>query len=398
MKGPLRKRHFLPMPTSATGLRCIGLSFRHVEDNRLANTQKLLLREVSFHVVYHPTGQNNIVLSIPFCGISPIQTDRIVARLQTHAKTAVKAFALLLNIEVFKPVSCNVEGPLFFFSTTSCTGKEIPHTTMHIFTISLCAKFLVTTVATRSIRYFGPVLSRYNPKIAQRQMTIAEWAKLCFGINMIEFVMSRFTAFRTFLCPLNAHYLIPFFSARSRMASSRIAVSLTPKCFANNFRSRLASSLRRMLVGFLSIVFSPCSSIVAHIALQNKTKNKDLLKVTGKCELGIAAFFQQVIIQPSALFKLVLQETYLLFCRIDSILKHFIKHVLSICLIGTIVKEQEYHPPQAPQKGGPFIPALNGRGFLGRFGKIRRSGARHIIVMRSFQQLIQNVSTGHLEE
>lgn len=70
--------------------------------------------------------------------------------------------------------------------------------------------------------------------------------------------------------------------------------------------------------------------------------------------VGIPTLLKQMVIEPATFFKLVFQEGDLLFRRVNPILKHFVTHVTSICLIRAIVKGQRCTPPKT-KKGTRLI-------------------------------------------
>ena len=274
---PFRERHLLTMSTGATCLTRIGVSPCHMGDKRLANVEELLLSKVSFHVVNHPAGQNNIVLSIPFCGVFPIQTDRVVPRLQTHIKPAIETFPLLLNVKVFKPLHRDIKGELPFFGPPSCASKKISHAAMYIFTVSIRRTLRITFDAIRSDTRLASSSGTHNTKVRNRKFisTIYTDFHLCFKVKqaIVSNIATNGASLR--LTFDGTHYLIPFFSANSRMAYSRTALSLMPICRANNFRRRLASSLRRIVVGCFFMFLPPYSTIVVHNVLHIRGEKRE---------------------------------------------------------------------------------------------------------------------------
>ena len=73
--------------------------------------------------------------------------------------------------------------------------------------------------------------------------------------------------------------------------------------------------------------------------------------------IGILARGQQMIIQPSALFKRESELLLLFLGRVDPILKVF-KHISIICLNKTLVKGQVVPNPSRPIRNGALIPRL----------------------------------------
>ncbi|MEO8953591.1 MAG: hypothetical protein ABI396_03715 [Ktedonobacteraceae bacterium] len=87
---------------------------------------------------------------------------------------------------------------------------------------------------------------------------------------------------------------------------------------------------------------------------------------------SITTLFQQMIIQPTTLFKGGFQGFNLLLIQKESVLKRF-THGNILEQIRTFVTRQEYHPTHAALKGtrnAPDIPMAEARGFTARFGKI----------------------------
>jgi hypothetical protein len=81
--------------------------------------------------------------------------------------------------------------------------------------------------------------------------------------------------------------------------------------------------------------------------------------------IGMFALLQQVVIEPPALFKRVVELRFLFLGRVESVLKH-LKHVHMLCFIRTTVKGARGTHPITLQKERPFIPRLKVGGFLAR--------------------------------
>ncbi len=94
--------------------------------------------------------------------------------------------------------------------------------------------------------------------------------------------------------------------------------------------------------------------------------------------IGGFAYFQQVIIQPTALRKRLVELMNLFLRWGDSVLVGF-THIGSIAQSRTDVEGQEVCPTHAPNKERPFIPCLKTRGFLGRSCKIGQSASFTIV-------------------
>ena len=81
--------------------------------------------------------------------------------------------------------------------------------------------------------------------------------------------------------------------------------------------------------------------------------------------VGFFAFGKQVVIQPTALFKRLIELGLLLFGRIDAILIHF-THVCVIAENTTVVKRRSAPMPQAQTRNAAFLPVFENRGFQRR--------------------------------
>ncbi len=80
--------------------------------------------------------------------------------------------------------------------------------------------------------------------------------------------------------------------------------------------------------------------------------------------IGSLASSQQMIVQPSALFKRLIELLLLFLCRIDPILKVF-KHIRILRLNSAIVKGPVVPNPSSPRRNAPFIPMLKRQGLSG---------------------------------
>jgi hypothetical protein len=75
----------------------------------------------------------------------------------------------------------------------------------------------------------------------------------------------------------------------------------------------------------------------------------------------ILALFQQVVIQPAALIKSVVQLLSLFLRRKNSLLKHFTHiHIVDLNCRGV---NGQGTPILSPKQGTPFIPRMNDGGF-----------------------------------
>jgi len=83
--------------------------------------------------------------------------------------------------------------------------------------------------------------------------------------------------------------------------------------------------------------------------------------------IGGSALCKQVVIQPTALFKRLIELCFLLFCGVYPVPKHF-THVQIICLNLTGVNRQGTPVPKPPERNAPDIPVTEVRGFTARFG------------------------------
>ena len=164
--------------------------------------------------------------------------------------------------------------------------------------------------------------------------------------------------------------------ARLREGEASIAV-LAPETWVSRFFSGLASAEER----FKSQVDAYCDILKdlrmhafqgGTLVLQDRKGFLLLIERKGLALLlpGITPLFQQVIIQPTTLFKRRFQGFDLLFIGKESILKGF-THIQTLAHNRTGIKRQRCHPTQAALKGTRLISlGLKPQGYQARFGKM----------------------------